>query len=336
MRTALVTLVVLAAFLVIGFLIYSLTLTRGGAHARPGLDRGQFLPAAIPGHVEALKSGGADARRGAAHALWMIGEDAREATPALVAVAKDADPAVRAEVILALGRTSRGTQDALPALVEALKSDNAAVRAAGAKALAEIWNDERGERGRPLEPASAAAAKPAIPLLVDALSSKDAEVRVNAANALAMAGVLAEPGIDALIAVVGKDANDKARLHAAIALGNVGPASKGAVPVLLERLHNDKIDGIRGNIAVSLGKIRHNPRAVVPALVKTFLEEEFGDVKGSAVLGISYFGADAALAAPLLRAAAEDPKYKDNEEMLRSIHQVLRQLERYAPGGKGG
>src|SRR5262245_29306857 len=232
--------------------------------ALPGLDKSEYTPAAVPGHITALKHDEPAERKRAARALWQMGVYAKEATPALLAAAKDPDPEVRAAVDQALGRTSQGTQDAVPVLVEALEDTDAAARAAAAKSLAEIWTAavapapaEAGPKGRPnqvaakrppvqRDPAFTAAAKSAIPALTAALGDADARVRAHAAEALAVTGPLAQAAVDALLPLL-KDADDNARLQATLALEGVGPGAKAAVPQLASNLRDEKVVGIRVN-----------------------------------------------------------------------------------------
>jgi HEAT repeat protein len=306
----------------------------------PGLDRSDLLAGATPSHVAALRGGSPAERKYAATCLWKIGDQAREAVPALLEVAKDPDPEVRTAVLRALGRTSAGTQAAIPALVEALADETAEARAVAAGALAEIWsaNNSSGRRdfnsdapkAHPVLPVETAV-RPAIQPLTAALGDGTPEVRVQAATALSEVGPLAEPAVKDLTRVAGGDMTEKARLYAAIALGNVGPEARTAVPVLLDRLRNEPVDGVRANIAVALGQIHFDAPAVVPALVHMFLTEEFGDVRSAAVQGISSFGPEARPALDLLRAAAKDPKYQQKEQLLRDVERLLKQLERNLP-----
>src|SRR5919199_3843295 len=110
-----------------------------GRHSLPGTDLSRFHVSAVPGHIEALKSPDASARRKAATVLWQIGDSAKEATPALLRAAKDADPGVREAAVKALGRTGRESQDAIAVLIEALRDDRDEVRVAALTSLAEAW-----------------------------------------------------------------------------------------------------------------------------------------------------------------------------------------------------
>jgi HEAT repeat protein len=356
MRTFLVVLLCLAFLLVLGIGGWSYYFVSGSNRSLAGIDRSSYSATAVPRHVEALQRADAAARKEAAVALWQIAEDAREANPALLAAARDRDALVREAVVQALGRTSRGTLDAVPTLTDALKDKEEGVRAAAALALAGIWDadgrageqpagpSQGGRRGNAppaqvpassgssrLSPQTQAAVQPAIPLLTEALRDSSARVRTSAATALGVAGPLAEPALEKLTEMAGKEPDDKARLQAAIALGNIGPRAKAAVPVLLDRLSQDKVDGIRANVAVALGQIRADAPVVVPALAEMFLREEFGDVRGAAVQGLQHFGPEARFALPVLQAAAKDPQYQQKGDLLENLNRLLRQMERNLP-----
>jgi HEAT repeat protein len=330
------------ALLVVGLAFWYFRFTANPS--LPGMDRGDLLPEATSRHIAGLQSGLAEDRKRAARSLWQIGDQAKEAVPALLAAVKDPDPEVRCEVLQALGSTSQGDQAAIPALVEALTDSTPEARAASAGALAELWNADKVNLEQPraaqqpraaprarLSPQAEAAARPAILPLTVALGDGNTEVRVHAAVALSEAGPLAEPAIKDLTRVVAEDTAEKARLYAAIALGNIGPEARTAVPVLLDRLRKEKVDGIRANIAVALGQIRFDAPTVVPALVQMFLTEEFGDIRSAAVQGISNFGPEARFALEPLRAAAQDPKYQQNKDLSRDIARLLKQFDRNLP-----
>src|SRR5712691_11351158 len=128
MRAARPIYVVIGVILLAAVVIVSiLKRMEAGRSSLPGSDMSYLSRIAIPGHLEALKSSDASARKKAAHILWEMGADAKEATPTLLEVAKDTDTEVRTAAVKALGRTGEGTQDAIPGLIEALQDKDAAV-----------------------------------------------------------------------------------------------------------------------------------------------------------------------------------------------------------------
>ena len=139
MRMSLRVFFLLSLAFLLALLVFSLLYVGGDRSDLPGTDISHLSRGAVPGHVQALRSQDASARRKAAATLWQLGVDAKEATPALLEAAKDADPQVREAAVKAVGRTGQGTQDAIPGLIEALKDEHADVRAAAATSLAETW-----------------------------------------------------------------------------------------------------------------------------------------------------------------------------------------------------
>ena len=293
----LIGLLLLIVVLVVSFLMRMET---GQSHV-PGADLSYLQAGAIPGHLEALKSQDAGARKKAATILWQMGPEAKEATPTLLVAAQDPEPQVRAAAVKALGRTAQGTQDAIPALISALKDDNAEVRAAAANSLTETWRwmlpgrgpaqiqapprDEKTGQAKQRAPNSSpdrasgrlgapytALAQKAVPVLTVALQDPDDRVCAHAAEALAETGPLAEPAVPELVKVLQRPESN-ARLQATLALYSIGPGAKAAVPVLVEKLRADEADGVRVNAAAALGAIRAQPELVIPALVNTFLKD---------------------------------------------------------------
>ncbi|MFL5241018.1 MAG: HEAT repeat domain-containing protein [Gemmataceae bacterium] len=352
-----VSLLIISAILLV--VIGSIILYYTGRTDLPGIDLSHLQRGAIAGHIESLRSQDAPARKKAAAILWQMGTDAKEATPALLEVAKDSDPQVREAAVKALGRTGQGTQDAIPALIEALKDDEAAVRAAAARSLAESWR--LGATGRPgaarppagrgspaerpeqpaangapgpspnkLPPAYEGLAQKAVPVLTKDLHDTDEHVRSCAAEALTETGPLAEPAVPDLMLLLQKDTDSSVRLQATLALYNIGPGAKAAVPVLVEKLRSEEADGVRVNTAAALGMIRASPETVVPALVETFLTDKHPDARNCAMKSIGQFGPDAQFAIPLLQKAAKDPKNQQSEATMQNINRLLDYLKKYA------
>src|SRR5947209_15021673 len=88
---------------------------------QPGVDVSGRTAAAVPLHIDALQDGDAAIRKKAATSLWLIGPEAREATPALLVALLDTDNGVRQVAARALGRSSSGIPAAIAGLVAALK-----------------------------------------------------------------------------------------------------------------------------------------------------------------------------------------------------------------------
>jgi HEAT repeat protein len=364
MRTARPIYVVIGVVLLAAVVIVSILkrMESGRSHL-PGSDMSYLSASAIPGHLEALKSPDASARKKAAHILWEMGADAKEATPTLLEVAKDGDAEVRAAAVKALGRTGEGTPDAIPGLLEALEDKDAPVRAAAATSLAETWRwmapprrsddqrekigparDSQGRRrevqGNPspgpppaeIAPPSVAMAQKAVPLLTAALRDSDVHVRANAAEALAETGPLGEPAVSDLVKLLQTDEDSNVRLQAILALSNIGPGAKAAVPELTQKLRSEKDDGVRVNTAVALGSIHANPETVVPALIETVLTDKHSDARRAAMRSIGQFGREAKRALPLLEKAAKDPKNQQSKDTMQQINQLRSFIEDQVEG----
>ena len=71
----------------------------------------------------------------AAYALGLIGEEAKDAVPALIQALQDQNEDVRMDVAFALGMVG---ESAVPALIQALQDEHVIVRVNAAKALGEI------------------------------------------------------------------------------------------------------------------------------------------------------------------------------------------------------
>jgi HEAT repeat protein len=357
MRAFLVFCLVIGLSVLLVFSILSLRRLETGTSDLPGKDFSYLRPSAVPGHVEALKSQDASARKKAATILWQIGPEAKAATPTLLQTAKDPEREVRVAAVKALGQTAQGTQDAIPVLIESLKDEDAEVRAATANSLAETWrymvptgrsggerqpthtmpsDARRRDRGNPapdpsptkLAPPYVALALKAVPLLTTTLQDPDSRVRARAAEALAETGPLAQPAVPDFVKLLQKDDDSNVRLQATLALQNIGPGAKAAVPVLVEKLRSEKTDGVRVNTAAALGMIRANPETVVPALVETFLKDKHPDARKCAMQSIGQFGPEAKLALPLLQQAAKDFQNQKFEANLQNINQLLSFLEK--------
>ena len=118
-------------------------------------------------------------RESAAHALGLLGPQARNAIPALIRALRDKEGRVHVEASWALSRIG---PEAVPALVVALQDKDARARQAAIGSLSQIG----------------LASRLALPELVQRLEDTDEPVRNSAAYALSTLGL---PGVFALIAV---------------------------------------------------------------------------------------------------------------------------------------
>jgi hypothetical protein len=160
---------------------------------------GERTKTALPALLEALKNKAAQARAGAAAALYWIAAEAGTAVPALAGALQDPDSRVRRLSGLALARIGPAARSAVPALIQVLGDEDVRVRAAAVAALRRLGPDAAAALVEALQKdkaarirALAAAVLPtisdrppaAIPALIGALKDADAGVRATAARSL--------------------------------------------------------------------------------------------------------------------------------------------------------
>jgi HEAT repeat protein len=172
-------------------------------------------------------------RREAAKSLGCLGEEAKEAVPALAAALKDDDPLVRVNVAFALFKIGPEARAAVPALAEALADTEVLVRMDVALALCRIGPDARA----------------AVPALTDAMNAGENRrrapgfvnsVRREAARALGNIGPASESAVPDLCEALGDD--DPGVCFAAVrALGKIGPGARNAVPPLRQFLGDKRM-----------------------------------------------------------------------------------------------
>jgi HEAT repeat protein len=242
---------------------------------------------AVPEHIKALKDEQADARRHAAHCLWLIGAEAPEATPALLEALHDKDGEVRREAAQALGRTGKQDSKVIGALVEGLKDEDATVRVKAAAALYELREqtipqrqailpaliealkdkDEEVEAWSALLIGKLGTDKTALPNLMAMLKASSAKARMNAADAVAGLGPEAKPAFATLMELAKDDDNMSVRINALLAIGRLGPEAKSAIPFLIENVKSTD-PGRQFVAAAALYFIGTDARAAIPALTE--------------------------------------------------------------------
>ncbi len=162
-----------------------------------------------------------------------------------ISLEKEADPVVRRDVALALGRLGEDGKDAIPALAQALVKDkDDLVREASARALLQM----------------APHSKRAVKQLADALQDSYMPTRAAAADAMKtlaeQSSAVVPQMIDYLKAPKDKKADAVARMHLALALGRVGPEGAKGEAVLIVILGDAGEDVlVREAAADSLGRL---------------------------------------------------------------------------------
>jgi HEAT repeat protein len=329
----------------------------------PGIDISALTPAAIPRHLEGLKSPDVAVRQKAAEALWQMGSAARKTTGALLEAAKDPDPRVREMATRALGTTSAGALDTVPGLLAALKDQAAGVRAAAAGALTQIWLDSKGrpwrarerDEGEPREHAS--REKSSLPLLCRTAAA-ERELREHAQEKTAPtkaerrkgeperepvrtampAPKLSAAAIEAMRAAVPalsaalSDPDPSVRANAAACLAETGERATPAVAQLAAMLSRDSNGKCRVQAALALGEIGPAAKTAVPLLVERLGKDEQELVRTCSAAALGKIHSDPEVAIPALMDAFLRELHTDTQAvMMMSLAQFGPQAKRAVP-----
>jgi HEAT repeat protein len=207
---------------------------------------------AVPALVEIYEQTSApSARRAAANALVEIGPAAKQAIPALIKSATNANSDVRAFALYTLGRMALEPELVDPVLIRALHDPDREVRyqaAYGLSSFAFMGGDT----------------KPAVPALIEAL--QDSYTGVRGGAALALGHIHSETGV--VVPALIESLHDRevfVRAQAAAALGEFGTNGKPAVNPLVELLSDTNQDA-RNAVSKALRAI--DPEAAAKAGVK--------------------------------------------------------------------
>jgi len=253
-------------------------------------------------------------RANAAQALGLLGDQAEQAVPALVAALGDPESRVAAQAHDALRLIGAA---AAPELGHALDStaQSTAVRESVAGVLQDL--------GRAAEPAGPALTRalndpstgvrslaaralgnfeftPAIPALTEKLRDPEPRVRENAAAALAHFGPRARSAVVELTAAL-RDRDESVRVNAANALGKIGPAAATAVGALIRNLE-DPVPLVRASSALALGRIGPLADRAVPVLMDG-LEDADSLTRSNCATALGKIGPQARQAVPALARA---------------------------------
>ena len=190
----------------------------------------------VPRLVEKLNTGCVLERVAAAEALGNIGTaGASLAVPALKAVVKDRDIAVRREAIDALGKMKEKAESAIPDLCNIL--DEAVATQIKWRVLLALKS----------------IGVAAVPTLLQSLRNADEQVRMLAARELSECGKLVPAVIPALVKCL-EDADPGVRAEAVESLGKLGSRAVGAKSSL-EQLLRDPCEIVRARTKLALTAI---------------------------------------------------------------------------------
>lgn len=210
-----------------------------------------------------LKVDALDVRKMAVTTIGLIGPEATDAVPDLVALLRDPQGELQGDALDALA--SIGLR-AVPALAGALKQEqDPALRKQTILALGRVG-------------------KPAVPLLADVLNDKDPSVRLHAVTSLGRIGRTAVP----TIALAFRDQDRDVRLEAARVLGTMNQADAVVVEVLTIGLR-DPAAPVRNQATLSLQALRPDANAALKALTP-LLEDKTLDIRLAAIRFLGELG----------------------------------------------
>ena len=237
--------------------------------------------AALPANaelIEALKSGGRDARIKAALELGKRLSAGKEVSAPLLKALRDSDSKVRMAAVRALGMIGPATRDVVPGVIRSLNDGDLEVRHAALDSVQRLGP----------------GASSAIPDLIELFRDSDGEIRSHGARALGRIGTSALPEL----IVASKDADVRFRLSAAQALGELGPRARRSLPDLT-RLLKDADQDVRAAAAEALGRLETGARGTAPELAAA-LKDEHASVRLQAARALGRIGPAAAAAVPEL------------------------------------
>lgn len=230
------------------------------AHRLAALDLlanlGEKAKGAVPAVVALLEREHLpEVRKAALSTLGAIGRGDLSAVQALTKVAKGHDPEEISLALEALGTMRSVTPEALNIVFLRVHHPFPSVRASAVRALGRL-----------------AAPESAVPLLVQALADPNLAVRATALAALGILGPAAQSAGPAILASL-KEPDPAIRKAAALALGGMGPVVPGGFEGLRELL-KDPVFEVRLAAIEALGMLGPSAAAVLPELLQLQEEEE--------------------------------------------------------------
>jgi HEAT repeat protein len=268
-------------------------------------------------------------RMTAVQAVPSLGENGRVFAPALIAALKDDAPMVRQAALLAIGP---GQAEAVPVLVETLS--NPAMRdevlaalgklaAAAAPAIPHLValypQVEKRQRLAILEIISQAGANETPPLFSEAMKDTDPEIRAAAITGFVRAQSDKAAAANAALAML-SDAEQLVRRAAAASLGRLGESARNpATEPLISLLERD------GDREFALDALRQLRIRTVPTILP-LLDHRDERVRVFACERLARAGADAREAVPTLQKLAQSDAQP--ETVRREARRALAQIER--------
>src|SRR5262249_47173750 len=141
--------------------------------------------------------------------------DAAEAAPALLKIAKGQDQAAKSATA-ALANITKAPRSAAPALAIYLKDPEPAIRIKAIEYLCDLEENDAE----------------CLTELLELVKRRDSTVREKSARLIARYGSAAKPAVPALVEILRTDHSASTKSAAVEALGNIGPDAKAALPAL--------------------------------------------------------------------------------------------------------
>jgi HEAT repeat protein len=292
--------------------------------------------------LEAAMGTNIDARNHAIEELArheFVEVDAKHAVPALIEVFSDthADPYLRRDAALVIGKLGGQSQDAVPALTKSLLEPHGIATEGAIWALGNIRDPAsiqplldacvRGdlETAGQVETALAAFGTDVVPDMVSALDDalealERDEYGLSDGLFLCSSGVfrrLGDPAVPFILAALDQQPD---RTAAIVALEGVGANAQKAVPRLIDAIENAEL---RPWAISALRSIGPGAAAAVPTLIAVLVDSE-GHIRLETIRALGEIGPDAKAAIPYLRQLRDT----DSEEVKRAVDHALHLIEK--------
>jgi HEAT repeat protein len=237
----------------------------------------------LTGLIQNLQNGDVKLRLDVIIILSQMGENAKNAVPALINALLDSQ--LRYHVVIALGNIGVAADSAIPALIMTLQDEDEIIRAITIESLCKI--------GLKVD---------VIPSLIITLQDDSARVRANSAFAI---GCLREKSRIAILPLVAtlRDGDDWVRSNVIEALGKIGKDAEIAIPDLITAL-SDNYSGIRAKAILSIAYIAPESQAI-PLLIDMFGDSD-ARVRGAVADGLGVFIEKIASAVIILKTGLRD------------------------------
>ena len=267
--------------------------------------------AAVPVFIEALEDEDEDEdiRIDAARGLGEIGEDARDAVPALIeALNQEGSGIFKAAVARAIGSIGEDARDAVPALIEALNQEGSDYfKGSVALALGSIGGED------------------VVSALICALNQEGSDdFKVEVARALGSMGEDARHAVPTLVEALNQEGPGWFKANIAWALVKIGTVPKDAIPKLEQLFVTDHPSYAARQALVSIGS------EAVPSLI-SLLKSDDANIRSEAAYALVLLGDDAEGAKDDLRLSITDQNPGVSQASAVALAQIDSEYAQSAP-----